>query len=732
MKKILTQPFISTIFLIVLFFLGMTTASAQKDASFYSNAFETERDYRIYLPSDYDIQSEKEYPVVYYFHGWGGRYKWDNYVLEDDPDHETNGRENPPFVMEWLDYSQNHDVIIVTWDGYEPNLHPGQYTREGIKYGSCSPYDYPRAHESGGAIKHWGWDYKLYFRDLVAHIDSSYRTIADRDHRAITGLSMGGLTTLYVSGQNKDLVGSASAFCPADNIPNYGPKGYLSVFPVLEMYRSLKGLPVRITATDGDWLHANDIQMKRIFEGSGFKSFEFHEADFPDHWAADIDLQLDFHMEEFEKKHKRPVDWNHICPAFKIFDQWGYSFNIERSAPALTILEQVSKKHMKVYSREFIPDGPLVSDETIGVNTDMLYTPSCIHNFNVYNLTKNSFSSHQLSSTSDGRLNFNLPGGGNILGIQGEGMDSGPDLIVVNESNRDYSYFEANTPYNLDFTMVNVGFQDAHNISVKAFSDHPFIAFADDEISLPSVASATSVVLDSVFSFGFAGYSDENLAGNILLEISINDVVADTQKIVFFVTPVSPFVADDEMIILDGRTQSSVPVFDQGRDSVQYKNLSGGTGNGNGIPEMGEEILVYIKLEQGLSPNDKNTFHKTYLIGAYDKDYVNVEKLKYDEKVSQAGATSISSIISIADSIASDTTDLWFRVESLYNENKAEARRSTYEFYYDYRKVRMAISRAAPKYTIESSVSRSGGISLSPPGGSYDYGQEVILEAIPD
>ncbi len=217
--------------------------------------------------------------MIYYFHGWGGRYKWDSYTLEDDPGYPENGRKEPPFVMEWRNYSQSHDIIIVTWDGYEPNLHPGKYHREGIDYGRCNPYDFPRAHED--PIVHWGWDFRMHFRELVAHIDSSYRTMADRDHRGVTGLSMGGLTAMYISGQNKDLVGSVSAFCPAANLPRYGPKGHLSVFPVIEMYRSLKGLPMRLTATDGDWLLANDLRMKRIFEGSGFDPFEFHYGRFP-------------------------------------------------------------------------------------------------------------------------------------------------------------------------------------------------------------------------------------------------------------------------------------------------------------------------------------------------------------------------------------------------------------------------------------------------------------------
>ncbi len=355
------------------FLLVPANLFSQKDSSFFSRAFETQRWYRIYLPSDYNVDASKRYPVVYYFHGWGGRYKWDNYTLEDDPGYPGNGRREPPFVMEWRKYTESHDIIIVTWDGYEPNLHPGKFQREGIDYGGCNPYDFPRAHED--PLVHWGWDFRMHFRDLVAHVDSNYHTIADRDHRGVTGLSMGGLTAMYISGQNKDLVGSVSAFCPAANLPRYGPKGHLAVFPVNEMYRSLKGLPMRLTATDGDWLLANDLRMKRIFEGSGFDPFEFHMANFPDHWSADTYLQLDFHMDQYGKRHERPVDWNHICPAFKTFEQWGYQFRVERSIPALTLLENVSKNHLEVLSREFIPDGPVVIDETIHISTDVLYTP---------------------------------------------------------------------------------------------------------------------------------------------------------------------------------------------------------------------------------------------------------------------------------------------------------------------------------------------------------------------
>lgn len=681
-----------TVILIVAFLAGYTAVRAQKDSSFYSQAFATERFYRIYLPSDYYLNSSKEYPVIYYFHGYGGRYKWDEYDITYDPGYPENGRTDLLYVKEWRDYAKTHNVIIVSWDGYEPNLHPGQKFREGIPYGWCLPYDFPRAHDK--EIVQWGWDYRLYFRDLVSHIDSNYRTIADRDKRAITGLSMGGLTSLYISGQNKDLVTSVSAFCPADNIPKYGPKGYLSVFPVLEMYRSLKGLSFRLTANDGDWLYANDILMKRVFGGSGFKPFEYHEADFPDHGVADADLQLDFHMREFGKKHPKPVNWEHICPSFTNFKVWGYRVKLERPKPALTIMENMSSEHMKVYARVFIPDGPIVTNESVHISTDTVYTSTSVYDLVVYNLSSGGFSRHQLTSTPQGRLNIDLPGGGNIVGINGKNIPAKTGLRILNKQNVHYLYFEEGKPYDLNFDLVNVSTADLKNIVIRATSDHPFIKFNSNNCKLERIFSGEKQEPDNRINLILTAYDIENLVGNISLEVSVNGVVADTQKIVFYTIPKSPYVSKDDIIVLDGRTQNNVPVFDQDLNKIEHISLSGGSGNGNGIAEEGEEILVHLRSKQGLAPGDKNTFHKTYLIGVYENPYVSVNRLKYDEKIGQASSTSISSYVTVKNNISeTDTLDLWFRLESLYNdENVLASRRSTYEFQYDYRRIKIPVS----------------------------------------
>ena len=68
-----------TILLVLISLLACETPKTEffQDIAFYSDAFGTERNYRIYLPGDYAEQADKQYPVVYYFHGYGGRYKWD-------------------------------------------------------------------------------------------------------------------------------------------------------------------------------------------------------------------------------------------------------------------------------------------------------------------------------------------------------------------------------------------------------------------------------------------------------------------------------------------------------------------------------------------------------------------------------------------------------------------------------------------------------------------------------
>jgi pimeloyl-ACP methyl ester carboxylesterase len=663
------------------------------DISFYSEAFRTERMYRIYLPKNYNKNSDNKYPVIYYFHGFGGRYKWDSHNVTDDIYYPANGRKEPPLVMEWKTYAKDHDVIIVTWDGYEPNLNPGLKFREGIKYGNCKPYDYIRAHDMG-KDKFWGWDYRAYFRDLVKDVDSRFRTIADRDHRAVTGLSMGGLTSLYIAGQCRDIVGAISTFDPADNLPYYGPEQKQVVFPVLEMYRSLKGLPVRLTMTDGDWLKYNDWEMKRIFDAADLTSFEFHYADYPDHWAGDPYKQLDFHMREFGKKHPVPENWGHVCTAYPEFDAWGYRVKVQRDIPALSLLENVSKRNIKVLARKFIPDGPIIQNENISVSTSDIYAPSEMYRLIIYNLSSGKIQDKNMESSVDGKLNFKLGGGGHLIGINRDGTPESANIRIVQKHNRDYYYFEEGKSDNIGFSLVNVGNADAKNIKIRAFTNHPYLHLTDSIVSVPALNSASSIALNNRFDFEVSHYSDSSFVGTLFFEVSVAGAVADTQRVMFFTTPKAlEITGKSDIIILDGRTVKDVPVYRQGPNKIGKGDISGGNGNGDGVLNRGEEVLVNICLAKGMAPNDSATYHRTFLLNCFDDPYLKVNRLNYEERLRQASKSHISTVLSIdKNTPAGHVFNLWFKVESLYNDkNDPDSRAAIYAHHYDYRRVQLKL-----------------------------------------
>jgi len=122
----------------------------------------------IYLPEGY-ATSRKRYPVLYLLHGAYGSYK--DWVEKTD-------------VAELADA---YHMILVFPDG-SPF---GWYVD--------SPFDSTYRYES------------YLVRELIPTIDSHYRTLGDRWHRGICGLSMGGHGAISLAEKHPDLFGSASS-----------------------------------------------------------------------------------------------------------------------------------------------------------------------------------------------------------------------------------------------------------------------------------------------------------------------------------------------------------------------------------------------------------------------------------------------------------------------------------------------------------------------------------------
>ena len=120
--------------------------------------------YNIILPADYETSGDKRYPVLYLLHGLSGSYtNWANFGASRA--------------------ARGLDLIVVMPDGGNSWYLNWAESTEGQKN---------------------AWDDFL-AKDLISHIDSSYRTVAAREGRAINGLSMGGFGGLSVGLKHPDL-----------------------------------------------------------------------------------------------------------------------------------------------------------------------------------------------------------------------------------------------------------------------------------------------------------------------------------------------------------------------------------------------------------------------------------------------------------------------------------------------------------------------------------------------
>lgn len=135
------------------------------DATFRSASLGMDREVIVYLPPGYNAQSPRRYPVLYLLHGWGG------FNLQHTTEWEQAGLMQG--VQEAIVKGMVQPMIVVQPLSFLPNGDNSLYFNHG----------------PGTDGKPWA-DY--IWKDVVDYIDSSYRTLAQRESRAIGGFSFGG------------------------------------------------------------------------------------------------------------------------------------------------------------------------------------------------------------------------------------------------------------------------------------------------------------------------------------------------------------------------------------------------------------------------------------------------------------------------------------------------------------------------------------------------------------
>jgi len=148
----------------------------------------------VYTPPDYDKNTSARYPVLYLQHGSG----------EDETGWAVQGKAN--LILDNLIVEKKAlPMIIVIDNGYASKPAPAPQP------GTAAPQ---RGAGGSSAFE------EVMIKEIIPMIDATYRTISDREHRAMAGLSMGANQTIQITMNNLDKFSHIGGFSGTSNYPS--------------------------------------------------------------------------------------------------------------------------------------------------------------------------------------------------------------------------------------------------------------------------------------------------------------------------------------------------------------------------------------------------------------------------------------------------------------------------------------------------------------------------------
>jgi enterochelin esterase family protein len=162
----------------------------------------------VYTPPDYDQEQAKRYPVLYLQHGSG----------EDETGWADQGKAN--LILDNLIAAKKAvPMIIVIENGYA-NRAGATTAAPGGRSGAPGAAGAAGGRGGGGGPSAFE---DVLIREVIPMIDASYRTLSDREHRAMAGLSMGANQTIQITMNNLDKFAYIGGFSGTSNYPNTTP-----------------------------------------------------------------------------------------------------------------------------------------------------------------------------------------------------------------------------------------------------------------------------------------------------------------------------------------------------------------------------------------------------------------------------------------------------------------------------------------------------------------------------
>jgi len=546
------------------------------DCRHYSNVFGEIRNFRIFLPPGYSENNQKRYPVIYFYHGWSQRYFGsgpDGYNSFEKGD-DNNGDNIAAFVAD-------NEVIVVKPDGY--NRSPGEeyYLR---------PYNI-------GPVETYR-QYPLYFPELVSYVDANYRTVPDRNHRAISGLSMGGFMCFWIGGKYPQLVSAIGNFCGSPEFV-IGPKDFPVEYRHIDMYRNYEGINVRLNYGNEDFIRYYHRDLNKIWL-SVMDNYEYKIYPAA-HSTCGMGEMFSFLMKTFQNPPEKPVKWSHI-DVYPEFTVWDYEVASDRNAPGFTVLENVDSRGFRCSVRDHLPDGELLPLVSLNVTTPPLYDKNTFYIINDIDKRSKMTASYMLKSDDQGKLKISFNGGSHEIGINRK--DDKPNICIASFAIEPMNIAETGKDMAVKVSLLNKGNIKGEVIKADLSAVRKSTAMLKGEADYGTIEVCKSA--ESKSNFVFHVLSDTVEIEKFRLKISDK---FNNEWVEYFEIPV--FSKDlpeiKEFEIADGK------VVTVAKEGIHEETIFLGKGNGDGIPNPGEAIVILAK--------DKDILYRTSL--TFYSKYIN-------------------------------------------------------------------------------------------------------------
>ena len=165
-----------------------------REAHYFSKASNSIRRCFVYTPPDYDKELSRRYPVLYLQHGMG----------EDETGWGNQGHAN--LVMDNLiaEGKTKPFIIVMENGGGIGGPRRGAPSVGGAPASAPAGTTNTTSPPGGRGMFNFSAFERVLIDDLIPWVDRTYRTIPDQPHRAMAGLSMGGMQTRSITLANLD------------------------------------------------------------------------------------------------------------------------------------------------------------------------------------------------------------------------------------------------------------------------------------------------------------------------------------------------------------------------------------------------------------------------------------------------------------------------------------------------------------------------------------------------